>query len=179
MAKIDSTPNTITIPLTKGYSTVVDEVDADLVQFNWHCWTKDGAYYALRRSGTAEGRKNVRMHRVILERMLGRRLEADELVDHVDQNGLNNRRSNLRLATKQQNQWNQKLRADNTTGARGVYWVEDHHKWRAQMTVKSRYHFLGYFDTIEAAQQAYNEATLALRGEFVPPDLTVSDKSKP
>ncbi|WP_420796654.1 AP2 domain-containing protein [Brevibacillus agri] len=100
------------------------------------------------------------MHRLILSARQG------EFVDHIDGNKLNNVRSNLRLATKAGNQRNQRIRSDNTSGFRGVYWCKKSGKWRAQITVNNKRIALGSYDDAASAASAYNEAALRLHGEF-------------
>lgn len=88
------------------------------------------------------------------------------LIDHIDGNFHNNRFGNLRLATKGQNQCNQKVRIDNTSGAKGVIWDENRSKWRAQIQVKGKRLFLGRYKTKEEASTAYQKAALKHHGNF-------------
>jgi hypothetical protein len=94
----------IEIPLTKGYTAIVDDKDADLAEFKWHASEKRrGAVYAQRGVWINRKVKHTLMHRVILERMVGHPLKRTDFCDHKDGNGLNNQRSNLRLAPRTQN----------------------------------------------------------------------------
>lgn len=88
------------------------EVDSDLRSVHWHA--PDG-YAQKRFNGVRK-----KAHRIVLERMLGRPLEKGELVDHINRDKLDNRRSNLRLADKSINAINTEFRG-NKSGYRGVY----------------------------------------------------------
>lgn len=84
--------------------------------------------------------------------------------DHRDRNGLNNQRANLRAATTAQNSRNTGLRANNSSGFKGVHATRG--RWRAVLRVDGRRHHLGYFATAEAAGRAYDAAAVDLCGEF-------------
>jgi hypothetical protein len=92
------------IELTRGKRAIIDVVDADLAGRSWHavlghCSVGNYTFYAARRKGT----RHITLHRVILERILGRKLRGGEECDHIDGNGLNNRRCNLRLVDHRRN----------------------------------------------------------------------------
>lgn len=159
---------TIEIPLTRGYVAVVDAVDSDLLEQNWHALVSqsDRCVYAKRTMGGHGREKPKYMHIIILERILGRELCEDDLADHVDTNSLNNRRSNLRLATYSENSWNSSKRSDNHSGFKGVYWKKGHRKWVATIMVHGKRKHLGYFDNPEEAHAAYCAAANELHGEF-------------
>lgn len=157
------TDGTFSIPLTRGYFAIIDAVDGDLASFKWHTrLNKGGSPYAVREVSE----KFQRMHRVILERKLERSLDAKEYPDHIDGNGLNNRRDNLRLSTKTQNSRNCRLSSKNTSGFKGVHYRPDKRKWDAKISVNNKTIFLGYFDTPEEASDAYHAAAIKYFGEF-------------
>ena len=92
------------IELTRGKRAIVDVIDKDLARKSWHAVPGhhpigNYTFYAARRKGN----KHITLHRVILERILGRHLQEGEECDHLDGNGLNNRRCNLRLADHRRN----------------------------------------------------------------------------
>lgn len=181
MAKAKYTPQqlplaiegaTVEIPLSRGYVTVVDAVDADLARHTWHIviTRNDVSKYAVREIKLTPGRKGKaraeRLHRVIMERILGTPLSPKMEVDHIDGNSLNNRRSNLRLATHQQNSRNRKLNKNSGTGFKGVSYRKDNHKWRAIIVVNQCNICLGQFDTPQEAHEAYCKAAEKYFGEF-------------
>jgi hypothetical protein len=88
------------------------------------------------------------------------------LTDHIDNNALNNRKSNLRSVTVSQNNMNSKLKKENTSGYRGVTYRKDTGKWMAQINKGGRHYCLGSFLTKEAAFAVYLEKTKELFGEF-------------
>lgn len=154
---------TATIPLTRGYEALVDDIDADLGNLRWHALVKGNTVYAARnkkRPGV------LHLHRIVLERVLARPLNDTEMVDHINGNGLDNRRVNLRLATHSENLRNQRRSRDNTSGVKGVTWHKRYGKWYAQICCNGRRHSLGYFTSLEDATRAYETAALNLFGEF-------------
>lgn len=158
---------TIQLLLTKEQVSVIDEIDAELAVSNWCASHSPTTYYVLRH--VPDGHGVIALHRVILARMLGRELLPTEFVDHIDGNGLNNRRSNLRLATKSQNMMNQGARKDNTSGYKGVRWDKERKKWLAQIRINGVNKHLGRFSSKEEAYHAYCEAAKHYHGDFANP----------
>jgi len=89
-----------------------------------------------------------------------------EYIDHIDGNRLNNRIENLREATKTQNGSNMKLRSDNKTGFKGVTFHKTNKRYHAQLKVNGTNKHVGYFDTVELANDALVKARNELHGEF-------------
>ena len=87
-------------------------------------------------------------------------------VDHKNANGLDNRRANLRAATCGENNWNTRLRKDNKSGYKGVYWLKSHGKWRAQITFNGKQKYLGDFTVASEGAAAYDTAAREYFGEF-------------
>ena len=73
-------------------------------------------------------------------------------IDHADGNGLNNRIDNLREATQSQNAFNSRMRSDNTSGERNVYWHERARRWFVRLSINRRTHSFGTYKTIEEAR---------------------------
>lgn len=163
--------NTITIPLSKTskkyagkYEAIISSEDTDLAELNWCVHIESTSYYALR-SPRIEGKKRtIKMHRVILERKIGRKLEKGEWCDHIDGNGLNNTRPNLRLTTSLGNARNARKSVRNTSGYKGV--SKYRNKWKAYIKHEKKTIHLGYFDNPEDAHKAYCEKAKELHGEF-------------
>ena len=87
-------------------------------------------------------------------------------IDHKDMDGTNNSFSNLREASRSQNLANSPRRLDNSSGYKGVCWFAACEKWRADIAKDGKRHYLGLFDTAEAAHEAYAAAATKLHGEF-------------
>ena len=159
--------DTYLIPLTRGKSTTVDAVDANLADVLWTAKPDSYTTYAHRHEPLGNGkRKTIRLHREILALMLKRDLLPGEEVDHIDGNGLNNTRKNLRLATKAQNMANSRKRSDNTSGFKGVCWHEQSGKWRAYIMVGGQQIYLGLFPNVDDAHAAYCAAAEIHFGQF-------------
>ena len=147
----------IEIPLPKGLKVVVDDIDADLAQFRWSTLTNPrGVVYARRESKTT-------MHRVILERLIGRPIASHEVADHKNGNTLDNRRENLRVATRSQNQANRRV-TPKESGYKGV--GRNGKRWSARIRVNGNLLNLGTFDTPREAHEAYKEAAIKYHGDF-------------
>ena len=88
-------------------------------------------------------------------------------LDHINGIKTDNRIENLREATNQENQFNSKLRIDNSSGIKGVHWHKDINKWIARIRTGSRKRlYLGSFDSLDLAAAAVNNARLKYHGEF-------------
>lgn len=154
------------VRLTKGYTTQIDDVDADLARFKWQVFVLGTWAYAVRGTPKNGKQPSGRLHRLILGRILGRDLLGSEYVDHIDGDPLNNRRSNLRVCTLAQNSHNAKRRKDNTSGYKGVYFDKSKKKWRAHIKLNNKRKMLGMFKTAEEAYERYCAAAKELFGEF-------------
>lgn len=153
----------IEIPLSKQgkhkgkYTAIVDECDADLAELRWSIVNPENLYARHLNNGKIQ-----LLHRIILERILGRGLKENEFPDHVNYNTLDNRRENLRLATRSQNRANTQKQRNNKSGYKGVSWSKKARKWVAQIDSVH----IGYFNTPEEAHVAYCEKAKELFGEF-------------
>jgi hypothetical protein len=128
---------------------VVDDADADRVAAAcpWHVYRHRATYYVERNINTPDGRRTTeRLHRFLVAPQGGSE------VDHIDGNGLDNVRANLRLATRQQNAENIK-QPTGSSQFRGVSWYARGGKWHARLTKAGRSIHLGYFaEELEAAR---------------------------
>ena len=97
-------------------------------------------------------------HRIALY-LSGITIPDDMYVDHIDGNGLNNRLTNLRVVTKQDNARNQKTRSNNTSGTMGVYWSKSSKKWKVGIMVNGgKALHLGYYEDKDEAIKVRKEA---------------------
>jgi len=150
------------IPLTRGQCALVDDADFETVVSagKWQAAPGCNTFYArhaYRRDGKV---RHVHMHTLLLM-SLG--------VDHIDGNGLDNRRQNLRPATGSQNAMNRATPRDNTSGFKGVH--RNRLRWQAQIKAGGRRISLGTFDTPEEAARAYDAAALHHFGAFARPNF--------
>ena len=164
------------IPLSQGKVALVDEEDYEAVSaFKWHAHRHKGIWYADRYIRKADGRLSQRgLHQFILQP------PPDLYVDHADGDGLNNQRSNLRLATRSENSQNQRRRTREGRCAsrfRGVAWDRERRLWRSKICVNGRDLHLGRFADEHAAALAYDAAARLHFGVFASPNFPVGDAS--
>lgn len=147
---------------------LVDDEHYDfLMQWKWRaCRAKrkqtPNAFYAIRTT-PRPNRKCIAMHREVLR--LSGFLDFPQC-DHIDSNGLNNQRSNLRPATASQNRWNMRKREGRTSKYKGVYWHKKTRKWMARIGHLYKHKYLGNFTNEIDAAKAYDSAAIKLFGEF-------------
>lgn len=150
------------VPLTCGHAAIVDAEDGWVLQWKWNALVgNNGIVYARRSARAPDGRrKDTRLHRVIVGK------ECDGLcVDHIDGNGLNNRRSNLRIVSILDNSRNISNRSANArSGVLGVTWHKGEKKWQSRIVVNRKLIYLGCFNTIEEAAIARARAEIRYWG---------------
>lgn len=141
---------------TQGKQAIVDDVDFDsLNRHKWHVSKGRNTFYAGTWIRKEESRHYVRMHNLIMGKG----------VDHVDGNGFNNQRSNLRMATIEQNSANSKIRKDNKSGYKGVY-LGSADKWCASIRTRGKTIHLYRGPFLLEAARAYVDASRKCWGEF-------------
>lgn len=152
------------IELNQGQIAIVDNSDFEqLSQFTWYIKARSdgrGFYAETAQRLPSSGVHHMKMHRVLLGVPVGQR------IDHIDGNGLNNQRANLRFCTASENGGNAQRNCNNKSGYKGVSWRQDCHRWRASITVKRRRFRIGHFLTPLEAALAYDTVAVKLYGEF-------------
>jgi hypothetical protein len=147
------------IPLTQGQFTIVDDEDYDLlIQYKW-CAHKCSSvkhrhkFYVDRANGMI-------MHRIILDAKVG------ECVDHINGDGLDNRRCNLRVCKKKENSHNYSIPHTNTSGYKGVSLDKRVGKWKCYIQVNGKWKWLGQFESKIEAALVYDQKAMELFDEY-------------
>lgn len=147
------------IKLRTGENVLVDDYDFEwLSQWKWYC---NANGYAYRRSEAGGKRKNVMMHRLILNVPKGYE------TDHINRNKLDNQRANLRIATRSQNRANSRTRK-RVNKYKGAYKtkINGNDYYQAQLTHNKKTIHIGYFKTAIEAARAYDKKAKEIFGEF-------------
>lgn len=151
------------IPLTQGKIAIVDDEDYErLSSHKWFVWVARGVSYAGRHVyiKDADGKlkqQSILMHRVVAD------ANGVGVVDHVNGDGLDNRRHNLRICTQQQNTANNR-RARGKSGFRGVYGHRN--RWEAKISHNRRMFHIGSFGSPEDAAIARDAVAKRINGKF-------------
>lgn len=156
----------VTVTLTQGKVAVIDDDDANIIKpFKWCASHQRSRWYAMSYvpGSKKEGKARfVYMHKIIMGYGNGKE------IDHINHDGLDNTRKNLRFVTRSQNNWNARIQTRNKSGYRGVFFLKNAKKnpWWAKLLVNGIPVFSGYFPTSIEAAKAYNEASLKHHGEW-------------
>lgn len=153
------------IPLTQDKFALVSDEDFDFLnQWKWYAFQpkNNKTMYAFRTKGHGKGiKKSFAMHFVLMKPAKGL------VTDHINGDGLDNRRENLRICTTAENMRNRtRLNKNNKSGFKGVSWQEDHSAWRATVMFNRKQYFGGFYDTVKEAAKGYNQLAKKLFGEF-------------
>lgn len=162
----ETTDDTVRVPLASdrlsGKVALLDAEDAYLAsQYQWRLIGSDHLY-------AATGQKDLMlMHRVVMGLVRG----DSRMVDHINGDGLDNRRANLRICTNSQNQANRQRLHASSSRFRGVTWSKATTKWLASIKVEGHSYHLGSFAIEEDAARAYDQAAVAFFGDFSRPNF--------
>lgn len=148
------------VPVGKSDFAMVDDDDYDtLSKFKWGLRTKGQNKYA--QTWSSERQRCIMMHRMIM------RPQKTQMVDHIDRNGLNNQKTNLRVCTHEQNMRNAvfpKRNGFKNSTYKGV--TRNHKNWKARISVCGEQVYIGTFRTEEAAARAYDKYASRVSGSF-------------
>lgn len=141
---------------------VIDSEDWERVRkYRWYIHLdSSGIVYVYANKKDEDRIKIIKLHRFIMN------CPARKVVDHVDHNTCDNRKENMRICTKQQNNMNRRKGSANSSGFKGVVWHKQAQKWMAFIKVDRKHIYLGLFDDKHKAAQKYNETAIKLFGDF-------------
>ena len=172
------------IELTRGYEVEIDQDDYELIQTvgKWYTSNTKTMYaekrltenqlniineYLITNNRNPISKKTLMMHRLIMN------ANSDQIIDHIDGNGLNNKKENLRFVTKSENSQNKKRKSTSSSKYKGVYYAATEKNnlkkpWRAYIkdSKSNKKITLGHFLTEEEAAKAYDQKAIELFGEF-------------
>jgi hypothetical protein len=150
------------VNLSKGKFAIIDIEESDLVnQYKWCINDKQNNNYAIATKVIDNIRHSKRMHRVIM-----RVTDPSIIIDHINHNGLDNRRCNLRITTHQKVTVQSQVSNNKNTKHKGISFHKPSNKWRARISINGKTTYLGYYiNEIEAAY-AYEKKAIELYGEF-------------
>jgi hypothetical protein len=143
------------IKLTQGKLAIVDDDDFErLNAYKWHAVKACNTFYAERNASKKNGRtgKTILMHREIIATT-----SPILVTDHIDGDGLNNQKSNLRVVSRRQNCQN-RINKPGTSKYPGVDWISGKKRWRARIEIDGTRKALGTFSVEENAFLAYRAA---------------------
>ena len=162
----------ITIPLSKTgkyageYKALVSKEDAELTKHTWYVVITANNKYAIRREKVQGKWRTFNMHRDVMSSVESRSLDTTEQIDHINHDGLDNRRVNLRIATNAQNAMNREITDKNTSGFKGVSYRKDRNKWVAQLWYNGKRRLHKTCDTPEEAYLEYCKAAEKWHNDF-------------
>lgn len=143
--------------IIKNNIILFDDEDFDLLKIrSWCVFASTRTFYAQ----ASIKNKNVYMHRYLLNALPGQE------IDHINGNGLDNRRENLRICNRRENCMNVSKAKNKSSIYKGVSWRTRQKGWRASIASNYRYYELGVFKSEIDAALAYNEKAKELFGEF-------------
>lgn len=150
------------VDLCGGGKAKIDHSDSDLVnRYVWSIERKGHTSYAVCYLDPSDLTRCIRMHRLIMQP------KPDEVVDHIDGNGLNNQRFNLRICTLAENSRNRRKSPGRSSNYKGVTKTTGRKKcWKAQIATGAKVRSIGYFATEEEAARAYDLAAVDVFGQF-------------
>ena len=152
----------------KTNSFIIDKEDRQIVEKYY--WFKNDSGYWVSASNYSYNHCFLRIHRLLLDAQQG------EYVDHKDRDRSNNRKSNLRFVTQQENNINRTKQSNNKSGFIGIYWDKQTSMWRSQIKINKKIITLGRYQNIEDAVKTRLYAELKYFGEEFAPQRHLFDE---
>lgn len=150
------------IELTNGMKVIVDDEDYDyLSNYNWRCIKNGKTYYAIFGRRINGKYSNVWMHRMIMDAK-----DRKDEVNHINHNGLDNRRENLRTTTHNKVIVQSRVSNNKPTKHKGISYYKPTNKWRARITINGKTTYLGYYTNEIEAANAYEKKAIEIYGEY-------------
>lgn len=153
----------------KDVEFILDLEDFDKIKD--YCWFEDGHGYVNARAKDVD--KTIKMHRLILGLDFG----DTDIVDHINHNGLDNRKINLRICDKSKNAMNAEIQSNNVSGVCGVSYDKEFDGWRAYITKNNKRYDLGIYKKIDDAIESRKVAEDSLFGEYSYDNSQLTGKS--
>ena len=143
----------ISTPAYPNATTLMDREDFDKIKTS--IFVSTGGYPTINIKG-----KSKRVHQTILTPPKGFE------IDHINRDRTDNRRSNLRIATRSQNKMNRTISSNNTSGKAGVYWSKQKNKWQVRIEAKGVQYHLGFFKNKKEAIDAREKGEQKYFGDY-------------
>ena len=152
------------IKLTQKKFVLIDNEDYELIsKYKWHTTTNNNIIFYVKHSYQDEKTKKIK--NILMHRLIMKIIDPKTHVDHVNSNGLDNRKHNLRICTPAQNQMNQ-IKIRGRSKYKGVSWHKHGKKWQVSIQIGKKRKHLGYFHNEIEAAKAYDTAARLYFGEF-------------
>lgn len=145
-------------------SHLVKVDDEDFERLNKHKWHVEKRGSGLLYVFTRMDNKIISLHRFILK-------NPHNPIDHINGDGLDNRKSNLRICSHAENMMNRKIHKNNNSGFKGVYFDSPKKKYRAKIRFHSKFYHIGYYSSAIEAARAYDTVARNFFKEFARPNL--------
>lgn len=159
---IDIDDKTVAIALSQGKLCFIDRADMGIVKnYHWFAHRNGKTFYCMTHDWDKNGKRVfIAIHRLLINVPKGMQ------IDHVDRNGLNNTRKNLRECSPIENSHNKGVTSANKSGYKGVSFYTKHNKWRASLKCNGKEYYGGIYSCRIAAAYRYDQIARQVFGEF-------------